>query len=389
MTDRSWLNADRLKAYAKLTLLLYAIVGIGALVYWWFSPAGATRFLVSDFAVFWIAAGFAKTGQGALAYLPELIQASMNLWAPQIRGHYGWFYPPAFLLLVTPLGWVPYGVAYLGFMVVSVAGYLRMMACILAGPLALWCLAAFPGLWINFLTGQNGLLTAAIAGAALLTVRQRPALAGLLCGLLVIKPHMALLFPLAFAATRAWVAIATAGISAVAFLGLSMALLGHDTWTGWLGSLGAARAIMESGGTAPLMPTVFSFMRLIQAPVPMAYAAQTLAFLASATVIWRVWQSEATFPLKAATLMTASLLATPYLFEYDLAWLGPAIAWAAPVSLKEGWFRGEREVFFVAWWLPLVSVPVAAFLRIQIGPWILMALLWMMARHAWPKQVTR
>jgi heme/copper-type cytochrome/quinol oxidase subunit 1 len=48
--------------------------------------------------------------------------------------------------------------------------------------------------------------------------------------------------------------------------------------------------------------------------------------LACATAVIRLWRSGAAYELKAAGLAAAALLATPYLFVYDLPVLAVAIA---------------------------------------------------------------
>ncbi|MDE2343805.1 MAG: DUF2029 domain-containing protein [Betaproteobacteria bacterium] len=284
------------------------------------------------------------------------------------------------------MGYVSYGAAYLGFMVASIAIYWQIMKHLLPMKAAMWCVAAFPGIWINLLTGQNGMLTAAIASAALIVLPKSQMLAGALIGLLAIKPHLAMLFPVALVAAGAWEAIVVAALTAGIFAMLGGLVLGLDTWSHWQHSLGLARAIMEGGGTAVMMPTAFSFLRMLQAPLAVAYTAQSLVAIGATAAVWHVWRTNVDFPVKAAALMTASLLATPYLFEYDLAWLGPVLAWMAPVIYRNERGRYERELLLAAWCLPVLTVLIARMIHVQAGPWVLGALLWMIVRHAQESQ---
>jgi hypothetical protein len=379
MADLHWLNAARVRVYPKIFLSLYAIIGLGALWYWTHQPA-FSGFIVSDLAVFWIAAHFSLSGHAVDAYLPEQLHQALSQIAPDIRGAYGWFYPPTFYLLITPLGLLPYWGAYAAFMGVSLAGYVSVFRRILPAKEAMWCLAAFPGLWINFLTGQNGMLTAALAGAGLLALRKQPTLAGVLMGLLALKPHLALLFPVALVAIGAWRTLVVAAVTALVFMGAGMIFLGTPTLDAWAQSLGLARTIMEAGKTAPMMPTIFAMMRLLGAPLPLAYAMQVLMAATATAVVWKVWRSGIPDELKGAALMTATLLVSPYLMEYDLAWLGFPIAWVVQTGLQSGWMRAEREVLLAAWLLPLFTVVLAWLLRIQMGPWVIAALLWVVMR---------
>ena len=79
--------------------------------------------------------------------------------------------------------------------------------------------------------------------------------------------------------------------------------------------------------------------------------------------------------------MTATFLISPYVFDYDLVWLAFPIAWLALIGLREGWLPGEREVLVVAWISPLLMGPLAEAFSVQIGPFVLGALLWVMLRR--------
>jgi hypothetical protein len=383
-----WLNASRIRAYPKIILSLYVVIGLCAIGYW-MHRVSASRLIISDLTVFWIAAHFALAGHAADAYLPEQLYLAMSQIAPEIQNGYGWFYPPTFFLLIMPLGLMPYWAAYAGFMVGTLTAYVSVLRRVIHGKEAMWCLAAFPGIWINLLTGQNGMLTAALAGAGLLSLRRHPVLAGVLIGMLAIKPHLALLFPVALAAFGAWRTLGVAVFTAIAFLAAGSILLGAETLDAWMRSLALARTIMEGGGTAPMMPTVFAMMRLLHAPLALAYAAHALVACAAAAAVWKVWRSSASFELKGSALMAATLLVSPYLMEYDLAWLGLPIAWMAQTGLQSGWLRGDREILLMAWALPLFTVGLAWFTRLQVGPLCVMALLWAIMHHVMANQDDR
>jgi len=66
---------------------------------------------------------------------------------------------------------------------------------------------AFPATIWTIGYGQNAFLTAALLGAGTLLLDGRPAVAGVLLGMLCYKPHFALLVPVALLAGRRWLAI--------------------------------------------------------------------------------------------------------------------------------------------------------------------------------------
>ena len=103
------------------------------------------------------------------------------------------------------------------------------------------------------------------------------------------------------------------------------------------------------------------------APVWLAYAAQAGAALALGACVIAVWRSGVDFGLKAATLIVASLLATPYSLDYDLMALGPAIAFFAAYGLREGFHPYEKSLLALAWLCPIAARPAAEFLMVPLG----------------------
>jgi hypothetical protein len=214
-------------------------------------------------------------------------------------------------------------------------------------------------------------------------------LAGVFIGLVTLKPHLALLFPVALVAIGAWRALASAAVTAAAFVGLGTAVLGKATLQAFLKDLPDARMYVETGA-APWskMPTVFSFFRTLGVPVSGAYVAHIAVALVAVAAVWYVWRRSGDWQLRSAALMAATCLVSPYLFDYDLAWLAFPIAWLAVIGMRNGWLPGEREVLVLAWLLPMLMAPVTAVVVVQPGPFVLGALLWVVVRRAWVSRTT-
>src|SRR5258706_16321345 len=69
---------------------------------------------------------------------------------------------------------------------------------------ALLLALAAPAVFVNAVRGQNGTWTAALCGGGLSLLERRPLLAGGLLGLLIYKPQLGLLIPVALLAGRHW-----------------------------------------------------------------------------------------------------------------------------------------------------------------------------------------
>ena len=347
------------------------------------SPEGIS--LGFDFSVFWSASHLTLLGHPEEAYQLVKLHSVIHTINPTVKeGSYGWFYPPNYFLIIAPLAYVPYLVAYLLFMSLTLLAYAFVVRRIYAGTEALWCLVGFSGLWCNLVAGQNGFLTAAIAGASLLLIEKRPVMSGVLIGVLSIKPQLILLFPVALVASNAWKTLIAATLTSALSIVVSTVLFGTETLESWVKSIYVAKSFLEFGGTYFLMrmPTVFSFLHLLGMPLQWAYLAHFLVAAMVAMAIWIIWKSSLDSELRHAALITGSLLISPYILFYDLTWLALPIAWMAKYGVERGWLRWEIETLILAWLLPAVMLLIARIAPIQIAPWVLLALLLIILRRA-------
>jgi hypothetical protein len=377
-----WLNRKRLTVYPRMCLTIFVAASVVWVMLSNHMVDRKGRPLGVDFIIYWSASHIALTGHPADAYSIPLLFRSLKLTVPASNEVFTFFYPPPFYLVISPLALLPYLVAYFVFILSTLAGYVLVFRRITTNATAMWCLAGFSGVFVTAFHGQNGFLTASLAAASLLSLRKRPILAGVFLGLLVIKPHLALFFPVALIAIGAWRTLATAAITATAFTAISTAVLGFDTVRAFVGSLHYARIFLEDGSLPwGKMPATFTLLRLLGTPVPWAYAAHGCVAVTAGVAVWHVWRSSNDWQLRSAALMTATFLGSPYLFDYDLAWLAFPIAWLALIGLRDGWLRGEREILVIAWLLPVLIVPVVRTLHLQMGPLVIAALLWMIVQR--------
>lgn len=320
-----------------------------------FLLVGATALFVNlvhpyqmDFVSYWAAALLTLGGTPAAAY-----DVAAHHAAQQQAGAFGatmpFPYPPPFLLIVLPFGLLPYGAAAIAWVAATFAAYLAAIRRLFPG--AGWLAAAFPAVLVNAIIGQNGFLTAAlfIGGAALLP--RRPFLAGLLLGLLVIKPQLGVLLPLALAAGREWRAFAGAAAGAGGALLAALLLLGPASYVAMIELMPLYGSIARDG-LVPWhkMASLYAALSMGGVPATLALTAHGLVALIGAAAIWRIWRRPDGDPLdKAAALAAASLLVSPYLYGYDMLILIVPLLWL----LGQG---ENRALLAVLWCLPLVSL---------------------------------
>jgi hypothetical protein len=124
-------------------------------------------------------------------------------------------------------------------------------------------------------------------------------------------------------------------------------------------------------------------MRQAGSSIAAAYSAQGLCALFATWALVKVWGGPNSAGLRIAAIGTATLLASPYIWYYELTWLGLAIAGLALEGVQRGWMPGERGLLVVAWLLPLVlSMNFPGYLP-QVGALVTLLMLIAILRRAW------
>jgi hypothetical protein len=223
--------------------------------------------------------------------------------------------------------------------------------------------------FVNLGHGHNGFLTAALFGFALVSLDNRPILSGVLFGLVAYKPQFGLLIPLVLAATGRWRAFFAAAGTVAALVIVTTLVFGMDTWRAFFAFATYTRTVvLETGETGwHKIQSVFSWARMWGASVPLAYAIQGAVTLGVAAALVWLWRSPASFPLKAAALCLATVLATPYSLDYDLMLLAPAIASLVLDGLARGFGPYEKTALAVLWIAPLIARGVAQATLVPLG----------------------
>jgi hypothetical protein len=85
--------------------------------------------------------------------------------------------------------------------------------------------------------------------------------------------------------------------------------------------------------------------------------------------------------LRCSVLAISTLIANPYVWHYELTWLGLALACLVSLGFEEGWLWGEQEILAVAWLLPLYEYFNTGFNLPQVGPIVLLSALLVIPRR--------
>jgi alpha-1,2-mannosyltransferase len=373
-----WLTRQRVAVYPKLFLAVYVVSAIAWLLksHGLIDPAGHP--IGADFIDPWSASWL------TLHRTPWAVYDVPRLWSveriavsyPGV-GFAGFHYPPTYLLIVWPLAMLPYAWSLLAWTAITFALYLVVMYAIDSGRDSLWPAIAFPGALVNLTNGQNGFLTLALLGGALLTLERRPILAGVMFGLMSYKPQYGILVPIFLLATGRWRAIGAAAITVALLAALSFGIFGEQTWQAFFASIPFTRhVVLEQGGSGfGKLQSAFAAARLWGFGVATSYAVQGgVSLIGALAAIW-IWRRSRNFDLHAAALATGVLLMTPYMMDYDLVVLALPIAWLALDGLRSGFLPWEKSLLVFAWLLPLFARAIATGLLIPVAPLAMLLLL--------------
>jgi len=388
LRDANWLNVKRVRAYS---LILFAVNVLGFALWIGLSHGGidpAGKPLGTDFMSFYAASKLALSGHAAQAWDPYAHQAAQDAVFGQQLGYWAFFYPPAYLLICTPLALLPYGLSLFVWLAGTTAAavsltrqWLKQQApTIITGLIPL---LAFPALWINIGNGQNAALTTALFLGGCLLLDRRPVIAGLILGLLIIKPQLGLALPFVLIASGRWKTFVAAGVSAV---GLSLAgwwLVGTDGYLAFLHNSELARNTLEQGLVSPArMQSLFAALMLWKSPLWLAYGAQillALGVIASTCFIVRRYRPDR-FGL-SALMVASTLLMTPFLLDYDLFLSAIPLGWLVMSGLRDGFRTWEKGVALAVFILPLFARSLALNLHLPLTPLVLLVFYAMVARR--------
>jgi len=268
-----------------------------------------------------------------------------------------WPNPPTALVVMAPFGLLTYFPALTAWFAVSfLAFYLagrrevsdaRVLVVILVSPAALLCV----------LSGQSSLLTTAALIAIFSCLDRRPAIAGVLIGLLTVKPQLGVLFPFALIASGRWRVFLWAAMTAVALFAISVAIGGPESWHDYIAkALPLQREVLrDTAGTAvPFQSSIFMSVRGLvgNRTGEMIQLAFAVAAIAAVVAAFRYRKDGDARQLQALFLAcTAS--ASPYLGSYDLL----PLTFASVVLLAEDKLDATgRRLAQLIFWVPALQL---------------------------------
>jgi hypothetical protein len=319
-----------------------------------------------DFVNVWAAGRLVLEGNAAAAYDWTIHKNVEDLALGYgFAGYFGWHYPPPFLAIAALLALLPYSTAYAVWVAATLPLYLATIRALVGQRIGLLLAGAFPAVLSNAMVGQNGFLTAALIGGAVGWLQRRPVLAGICLGLLTYKPHFGLLFPLVLIVGGHWTAFFTAAAVGSGLAAASWLTFGTAAWEAFFHWLPVASNAFLSNGQADFskLQSVFGLVRALGAGESLGWVLQIATSILIAILLCGLWRRRAPFEMKAAALAAGTLLATPYIYLYDMVVLAVPVALLTRAALATRW-RAEEIYGLGAAALLLFSFP---FVKAPLG----------------------
>ena len=340
----------------------------------------------NDFIAFWTAADLALREELALAYDVTAMQtAERRLVGVEQWGVMPWLYPPTYVLMILPFGLLSYFSALALWQTLPLAGFMLVMSRI-GLPALLFCLMPLSSAIVQtIVTGQNGLLTALLLAGGLLSLERHPRIAGVIFALATFKPQFVLLVGPALLVGGQWRALGAMVAALVVLIIITVVAFGPGPWFAFFQNLSYAQDQVAAGNLPwRRMPTIFVAARMSGLDATSAQLIQGVVALGVAAGVAWVWWRRVPFNLRAALLVAAIPLATPFAYDYDQVILLLPIAWLILEAHRAPLKHTEIAVMMLVWMLP--SWWMLALVRetgVQFGPLILLAFYGVILNRAW------
>lgn len=329
-----------------------------------------------DFSCFWSAGKMALDGHAAAAYdwqqlrqvilriHPSINQAPYPVYEVPIP----FFYPPIFFFVAALLALLPFPIAFWIWSAAKLLCWALVVCAIRPRSAALLLALAIPPVLFDFIVGQSSLLAASLLTGILLTLDRRQIVSGFLIALLIFKPQYGVLLPFVLIATGRWIVVITASLVIAVLILLTGFTFGWDTFEGFRAAATFATTQFHLTGALAWykLQSIYGVLRFAGFGYGLAMALHIAVAAAVAIGVLIIWRRNVSFAVKAAGLLAATLLVSPYFAIYDMAILAVALVFLmnAPIaehsslSNRSALRIGYSALVLLGFAYPLALVPV-------------------------------
>jgi hypothetical protein len=330
-----------------------------------------------DFLAMWTGGRMANVDPAHIYDAAAIDRA--QVWLLGAAAHYRPFpYPPSALLVFGPLARLPFWTAGAVWMGLTASMFAAAALSVIPRRrvLAIALIGLTPGAVWAALSGQCAFLIGALAIASTAMLDRRPWLAGALLGLAAaFKPTVLIMAPIALLAGGHWRSVIAAGIAGCAAIAVSAAAYGTPPWIDWIATAPAYLANITASPryqTSIVSPTGLAAQIGLTGWAMTAWRAGFAAM--GGAVAWRVFQRTGDLAPRLTALFGASLLASPYVMNYETTLLAPGAVMAllAAPDRRAQIFGALAFIALAVAGLPVVSAgALIVFLGLSLWPFAL------------------
>jgi Glycosyltransferase family 87 len=373
----------RWSANQRKTIYLFALVLASCwfflLIYflqiWHAYKVQSPGYLFNDFFSLWSYAKIASAHPATELYDLATLHSRQVALGMDPSSQFPFLYPPTFIIYLWPLNLLPIEVAYL----VWIVGTLALFVWAVVGtctrlPLCVLGVIIAPACTMNIDSGQSGFFSAALIIAGVRLAGSRPILGGILIGILSYKPQLGFLVPIALASAGLWTAIGAACATVIGLAMVATLAFGWAVWPAWASMLPVYAELLD--GVTPqlkFMPTVMANLQMAGVTLPIARVAQAIAAITVAILVSGCFR-RSPGRLATAALLVGTFLATPHALLYDMPMVIGAMALFIEARLQTGstFCVAEILILVLALMFPVLMMNVDVNLPVSAVPMLLL-----------------
>lgn len=322
---------------------------------------GHSAYWGRDFINVWTGGHLVREGRFDVLYdLPAYADYQRGLFGPIDRHNYS--YPPVTFPLASLLSLLPYWAALALWTIGTAALFVqasRPWWPERAGPA--WFAILTPAAIVNIWAGHYGFLLGAIFLLGWRKLEEDPRQAGIYFGLMLIKPHLAVLVPIVLLVRRQWESIAWAAATVAVLIAATTAVYGWEAWHQFL--------FRTSGVQLGLIDAKQSFFGLMSTSAITAVLAMGGSWAVAIAVYVTIASAALFMVVKAAAgdvatrelaflVATATFLVLPYCFNYDLTVVMIGALW---LLTRDELAPKDQRLAMYGFLAPQLGMVVAAF----------------------------
>lgn len=352
---RAELNFARFVVISALLLSLGMYSNV-----WNIGPNGLSEFSEGtpywDFSNLWSGSRMALQGQIGFLFDVDQYRATLRAMFHPDMLNQEWSYPPSILLIGVPISLLP---IFWSYVVWTFGTIICLHFAVKSANLPLFAhlaVLAAPSVIVSATFGQNGSLTGALLIGGLMAMRARPVLAGVLFGILTIKPQLGILLPVCIIASFNIRCLISAGLTTIAIALLTGVFFGFDVWPHFFTDTRAIMTeVLQFSFPYPYQINQFTYFVLCRSlglGLTASYIVQGIATLACIIAVFYLWWPANRVDHLSKVSLTAmmSIMATPYGYSYDTVPFSFALAvWYLRAPSP------NNMVFAIMWLVPLMT----------------------------------